>query len=270
MPAFGWHPQRSASCTALRSGGFARGRASTPTRTWSARAIAPPPGAPGATTDSPRPHGCRVRQTSLPRHSSGRSTERPSASLSSTTPFGPARPFRLARVPRPGMTNTDVRPLRNGAGWSCGVDERAAAGTLPGGRKAGKVVDADNDHPVARQTDRAVDEADGTGLAASRRATPDRQSRQARRCIVRQSPRRFRPLPRTPSRGLAAALRGLTHEDLIIIYDQIQTDDEGMVSQPEYTLAKPSNGPNDRDHLSRALAARTERRRPAARQRGVQ
>ncbi len=27
------------------------------------------------------------------------------------------------------------------------------------------------------------------------------QSRQARRCFVRQSPRRFRPLPRTPSRG---------------------------------------------------------------------
>ena len=67
---------------------------------------------------------------------------------------------------------------------------------------------------------------------------------------MRPSPRRFRPLPRTPSRGLAAALRGLTHEDLIIIYDQIQTDDEGMVSQPEYTLAKPSNGPNDRDHLT--------------------
>ena len=32
-----------------------------------------------------------------------------SGSSSSTTPSGPARPFRLARVPRPGMTNTDVR-----------------------------------------------------------------------------------------------------------------------------------------------------------------
>ena len=32
-----------------------------------------------------------------------------STSSSSTTPSGPARPFRLARVPRPGMTNTDVR-----------------------------------------------------------------------------------------------------------------------------------------------------------------
>ena len=31
-----------------------------------------------------------------------------SGSSSSTTPSGPARPFRLARVPRPGMTNTDV------------------------------------------------------------------------------------------------------------------------------------------------------------------
>jgi len=32
-----------------------------------------------------------------------------SASASSTTPAGPARPFRLARVPRTGMTNTNVR-----------------------------------------------------------------------------------------------------------------------------------------------------------------
>ena len=32
-----------------------------------------------------------------------------SRSSSSTTPSGPARPFRLARVTRPGMTNTDVR-----------------------------------------------------------------------------------------------------------------------------------------------------------------
>ena len=62
---------------AERRGGFARGRASTPIRTGSARAIAPPPGSPGAATDSARPHRCRVRQTSLPRHSGGRSTERP-------------------------------------------------------------------------------------------------------------------------------------------------------------------------------------------------
>ena len=32
-------------------------------------------------------------------------------SSSSTTPSGPTRPFRLARVPRPGMTNTDVRDV---------------------------------------------------------------------------------------------------------------------------------------------------------------
>ena len=32
-----------------------------------------------------------------------------STASSSTTPSGPARPFRLARVRRPGMTNTDVR-----------------------------------------------------------------------------------------------------------------------------------------------------------------
>ena len=34
-----------------------------------------------------------------------------------------------------------------------------------------------------------------------------------------------------------------------------QTDDEGVVSQPEYTLTKPSNGPNDRDHLNLPYAA---------------
>ena len=121
-----------------------------------------------------------------------------STSSSSTTPSGPARPFRLARVPRPGMTNTDVRlgthpgdqtrqgppyarsiasrtlsrtnahaytdtddnravglsprlrldrsadrfplaPLRNGVAWSCGVDERGAAGTLPGAAQGRRI-----------------------------------------------------------------------------------------------------------------------------------
>ena len=62
---------------AERRGGFARGRASTLIRTWSARARAPPTGAPGATTVAYRPHRRRVRQTSLPRHSGCRSTERP-------------------------------------------------------------------------------------------------------------------------------------------------------------------------------------------------
>ena len=169
-------PQPSASCpgVAQPSGGFARGRASTPLRTGAARAIAPPPGSLGATTDTDRPHGRRVRQTSLPRHSTCRSTQRPSGS-SSTTPSGPARPLRLARVPRPGMTNTDVRlgthpedrtrqgipavglsprlrldrsadrfplaPLRNGVVWSCGVDERGAAGTLPGAAQGRRIAD---------------------------------------------------------------------------------------------------------------------------------
>ena len=76
---------------------------------------------------------------------------------------------------------------------------------------------------------------------------------------MRQSLRHSRPLPRTPSRGLAAALRGLTQEGLIIIiYDQIQTDDEGVVSQPEYTFEKPSSGPNDRDHLSRSFESKED------------
>ena len=123
-----------------------------------------------------------------------------STSSSSTTPSGPARPFRLARVPRPGMTNTDVRlgthpgdqtrqgppyarsitsrtlsrtnahaytdaddnravglsprlrldrsadrfpraPLRNDVAWSCGVDERGAAGTLPRAAQGRRIPD---------------------------------------------------------------------------------------------------------------------------------
>ena len=34
-----------------------------------------------------------------------------------------------------------------------------------------------------------------------------------------------------------------------------RTDDEGVVSQPKHTLAKPSNGSNDRDHLSPSPAS---------------
>ena len=123
-----------------------------------------------------------------------------STASSSTTPSGPARPFRLARVPRPGMTNSDVRlgthpgdrtrqghpcarsitsrtpsrtnahaytdaddnravglsprlrldrsadrltsaPLRNGVACSCGVDERGAAGTLPGAAQGRRIPD---------------------------------------------------------------------------------------------------------------------------------
>ena len=30
-----------------------------------------------------------------------------------------------------------------------------------------------------------------------------------------------------------------------------QTDDEDVISEPEYTLTKPSSCPNDRDHLTR-------------------
>ena len=35
-----------------------------------------------------------------------------------------------------------------------------------------------------------------------------------------------------------------------------QTDDDGVVSQPEYTVTKPSNGPNGRDHLSAPVHSR--------------
>ena len=110
-----------------------------------------------------------------------------------------------------------------------------------------------NGHLIARQADRAVDVADGTGPASSR--TPYPTAEQAGPQMLRapvaaalSSP------PPDPLPGLAAALRGLTHEaarfpQLIIIYDQIPDRRRGRGSQPEYTLTKPSNGPNDRDHL---------------------
>ena len=135
-----------------------------PIRTGSARAIAPPPGSPGATTDTDRPHGRRVRQTSLPRHSSGRSTQRPfhfvvvdhtvqpSPAVPSRegTPAGhdqhrrPARPA-VGLSPRLRLDRSADRfplaPLRNGVAWPCGVDERGAAGTLPGAAQGRRIPD---------------------------------------------------------------------------------------------------------------------------------
>jgi len=133
MPAFGWRPKASAAFHQLprrcgeRSGGFARGRASTPIRTGSARAIAPPPGSPGAATDTDRPTvaACARRAFRGTRWVARRNVL--SAASSSTTPSGPARPFRLASVPRPGMTKTDIR-----------------LGTHPGPDQRG--------HPYARST----------------------------------------------------------------------------------------------------------------------
>ena len=99
----------SARCSSVAERRIRARPTSTPIRTWSPRAMAPPPGSPGAATDTDRPHRRRVRQTSLPRHSSGRSTERPLRFVVVDHTVRPSRPFRLARVPRPGMTNTDVR-----------------------------------------------------------------------------------------------------------------------------------------------------------------
>jgi len=94
------------------SGGFARGRASTSIRTWSARARAPPTGTPGATTDADQPHTRRVRQTSLPRHSRGRSTERPFrfGVVDHTGRPGPAVPSREGT---PDRHDQHQRPARN-------------------------------------------------------------------------------------------------------------------------------------------------------------
>ena len=93
---------------AERSGGFARGRASTPIRTGSARAIAPPPGSPGARTDTDCPTAAACARQAF-RGTLVVARRNALAGSSLTTPSGPARPFRLASVPRPGMTKTDIR-----------------------------------------------------------------------------------------------------------------------------------------------------------------
>jgi len=98
-----------------------------------------------------------------------------SRSSSSTTPSGPARPLRLARgtpaghdqlrlparnhpedrtrqgIPAVGLSprlrldrsadRFPLAPLRNGVAWSCGVDERGAAGTLPGAAQGRRLAD---------------------------------------------------------------------------------------------------------------------------------
>ncbi len=145
-----------------------------------------------------------------------------------------------------GRIERSARPLPVAG---AGLDQ--AAQRLVCGAAPRAVLDG---HLIARQADRAVDVADGTGPASSR--TPYPTAEQAGPQVFRapvaaalSSP------PPDPLPGLAAALRGLTHEaarfpsssSSMIRY---QTDDEGVVSQPEYTLTKPSNGPNDRDHLT--------------------
>ena len=54
----------------------------------------------------------------------------------------------------------------------------------------------------------------------------------------------------TPSRGSPPVTPQDSHSSSSSMI-RYQTDDEGVVSQPEYTLTRPSNGPNDRDHLTR-------------------
>ena len=116
-----------------------------------------------------------------------------------------------------GRIERSARPLPVAG---AGLDQ--AAQRLVCGAAPRAVLDG---HLIARQADRAVDVADGTGPASSR--TPYPTAEQAGPQVLRapvaaalSSP------PPDPLPGLAAALRGLTHEaarfpQLIIIYDQI-------------------------------------------------
>ena len=116
-----------------------------------------------------------------------------------------------------GCIERSARPLPVAG---AGLDQ--AAQRLVCGAAPRAVLDG---HLIARQADRAVDVAGGTGPASSR--TPYPTAEQAGPQVLRapvaaalSSP------PPDPLPGLAAALRGLTHEaarfpQLIIIYDQI-------------------------------------------------
>ena len=112
-----WRPKVSAACRQLprRCTAERRIRARPSVNAhpdMSARARAPPPGSPGATTDTDRPHrrrGAPDEPSAALEWSLDGTSFSGSSSITPTTPSGPGRPFRLARVPRPGMTNTDVR-----------------------------------------------------------------------------------------------------------------------------------------------------------------
>ena len=213
-----------------------------------------------STSSTPRPTTSGTLVAGFPR---GRFSASPgtrvlsfSRASSTTSPadalrgFGPLGVREGAGDVAAGRIERSARPLPVAG---AGLDQ--AAQRLVCGAAPRAVLDG---HLIARQADRAVDVADRTGPASSR--TPYPAAEQAGPQVLRapvaaalSSP------PPDPLPGLAAALRGLTHEaarfpqlhsassSSMIRY---QTDDEGVVSQPEYTLTKPSNGPNDRDHLS--------------------
>ena len=219
-----------------------------------------------STSSTPRPTTSGTLVAGFPR---GRFSASPatrvlsfSGASSTTSPADAIRGFGLlgaregAGDVAAGRIERSARPLPVAG---AGLDQ--AAQRLVCGAAPRAVLDG---HLIARQADRAVDVADRTGPASSR--TPYPTAEQAGPQVLRapvaaalSSP------PPDPLPGLAAALRGLTHEaarfpqlhsassSSMIRY---QTDDEGVVSQPEYTLTKPSNGPNDRDHLTRPGAAR--------------
>ena len=118
LPAFRWRPkapaafrQSSRRCGAEDSRAAERQRPSG----RGPRARAPPPGSSGATTATDRPHGRRVRQTSLPRHSSCRSTERPFrfVVVDHTVRPNPAVPSREGTPPG---HDQHRRPARNPTG----------------------------------------------------------------------------------------------------------------------------------------------------------
>ena len=104
------------------------------------------------------------------------------------------------------FTSTTFTERVLAAGAQCSMDQ--AAQRLVCGAAPRAVLDG---HLIARQADRAVDVADGTGPASSR--TPYPTAEQAGPQVLRapvaaalSSP------PPDPLPGLAAALRGLTHE----------------------------------------------------------
>ena len=168
-----------------RSGGFARGRASTPIRTGprarerrlQARLAQQPP--PSVSTVA----ACARRAFRGTRVVARRNA--PSRLSSSTTPFGPARPFRLARVPRTGMTNTYVRLGTHPGDRTRRGERPQSVENLAGDRRRSRLRPG-REIPTLPQPSSSM-----TGRRAGR---PAGASCASRRGVVR-------PLPRTPSRG---------------------------------------------------------------------
>ena len=121
---------------------------------------------------------------------------------------------------------------------TAGVVLREEAGAPPVFRRSGHCMSG----PVAESLRRAV-EVPGLWTPGRRRAESEGRRGGRPQALGSLAGERCRPCLRWGRETLTLPQR-------IVILAMINPEDEGVTSQPEYTLSKPSNCPNHRDHFS--------------------